>query len=179
MAARTPQRERLVELLDPVITSAGYDLEDLSVSAAGRRSVVRVVVDRDGGVDLDAIAELSRDVSNVLDDGPAAAVLNGPFVLEVSSPGVDRPLVLPRHWRRAVGRLVSVGTADGPVTGRVIAADEHQLSLLVGGSAEQLPLAALGPGRVQIEFAHAGAPSDGSVADEHADVDDDMCAEEV
>ena len=76
------ERQRLLDTLAPVVQSAGYDLEDISVSSAGRRSLVRVVVDRDGGIDLDAVAEVSRAVSAALDtDGDAFA---GPYVLEVS-----------------------------------------------------------------------------------------------
>ena len=97
------------------------------MTPAGRRSVVRVVVDRDEGVTLDDIAEVSRAVSEVLDrndDGMGRT----PYVLEVTSPGVDRPLTEARHWRRNVGRLVTV--AVGPagrtqeVTGRVTAVDD-------------------------------------------------------
>src|SRR3954465_3991900 len=99
-------RQRVRDVLEPVVAGAGYDLEDVHVTAAGRRSVVRVVVDRDGGLDLDAVAEVSRVVSGVLDetDGTGEA----PYTLEVTSPGVDRPLTEPRHWRRAAGRLVRV-----------------------------------------------------------------------
>ncbi|MGI5215503.1 ribosome maturation factor RimP [Plantactinospora sp. CA-290183] len=107
-------RLRLRAVIEPVVTAAGYDLEDLSVSRAGRRHVVRVIVDRDGGVSLDAVADVSRAVSGALDEAEAAAgdLVAGEYQLEVSSPGVDRPLTLPRHWRRNVGRLVKV-TASG------------------------------------------------------------------
>src|SRR6476646_3577623 len=90
-------REHLLELLRPVVTDAGYDLEDVTVSAAGRRSLVRVTVDADGGIDLDAVATVSRIVSDAMDaDAASSAVLAGSYVLEVSSPGVDRPLTQPR-----------------------------------------------------------------------------------
>jgi ribosome maturation factor RimP len=110
----TPRRGAgpdLVPRLTRVLAPAGFDLEDVSVVRAGSRSVVKVVVDRDGGIDLDAVAEATRLVSAELDsdDDP----VNGPYVLEVTSPGVDRPLVAPRHWRRARGRLVVVETTGG------------------------------------------------------------------
>ena len=109
-------REHLLELLAPVVADTGYDLEDVTVTSAGRRSLVRVIVDADGGVDLDAVADVSRAVSDALDADAATPDFAGPYVLEVSSPGVDRPLTEPRHWRRAVGRLVQVqiGTAPSP-----------------------------------------------------------------
>lgn len=152
-------RQRLLELLGPVVTAAGYDLEDISVTPAGRRSLVRVSVDADGGIDLDAVAEVTRAVSDALDDetpgGPAFA---GPYVLEVSSPGVDRPLTEPRHWRRAKGRLVTV-TLDGtPLTGRVTATSDDEVTLDVAGTARTASWQQLGPGKVQIEFSREAEP---------------------
>ena len=93
-----------------MIIAEGYDLEDLSVTAAGRRSLIRVTVDGDDGIDLDGVADgvargLRRAGRRRAGRGAAFA---GPYVLEVSSPGVDRPLTEPRHWRRALGRLVTV-----------------------------------------------------------------------
>lgn len=112
----------LQQLLTPVVAGYGADLESLSVSKAGSRSVVRVVIDRDGGLDLDAVAEVSHGINAALDG--AGDVLRGSFVLEVSTPGVDRPLTEPRHWRRAQGRLVKVTRRSGSgFTGRVLRAD--------------------------------------------------------
>jgi ribosome maturation factor RimP len=144
-----PARADLHELLAPVVAAAGYDLEDVTVTPAGRRSLVRVIVDADDGVDLDGVAEVSRAVSDVLDDGDAFA---GPFVLEVSSPGVDRPLTEPRHWRRARGRLVAVQAGDEALTGRVTDTSGAGVVLDVDGTARELAWPDLGPGRVQVEF---------------------------
>src|SRR5215831_16327025 len=96
----------VARLLEPVITAAGLDLEAVRVSPAGRRRLLRLVVDADGGVGLDRIADVSREVSARLDGSGAMGEV--PYTLEVSSPGVDRPLTERRHWRRAEGRLVSV-----------------------------------------------------------------------
>lgn len=102
------------------LSELGVDVESVEVSKAGRRHVVRIVVDRDGGVDLDLIAEVSRRASELLDVPPLSDAMPGPFVLEVTSPGVDRPLTEPRHWRRARTRLVDVTMVDGEVVrGRV------------------------------------------------------------
>ena len=144
-------RQRVHEALQPVVAAAGYDLEDVSVSAAGRRSVVRVIVDRDGGVDLDAVADVTRAVSAVLDETEVMGT--APYVLEVSSPGVDRPLTEPRHWRRASGRLVRVAVTDnGTVTGRVSDADDAGVRIDVDGTEQTFAYAALGRGQVQVEF---------------------------
>jgi ribosome maturation factor RimP len=158
-AAQT--RERLLGLLGPVIAAAGYDLEDVTVTAAGRRSLVRVSVDADGGIDLDAVADVSRVVSAAIDateaDASGGAAFAGPYVLEVSSPGIDRPLTEARHWRRAVGRLVRVDVQGRPVTGRVLGADGSGVMLEVAGAHRSVPWADLGRGTVQVEF---NRPSD-------------------
>ncbi|MDQ1747073.1 MAG: ribosome maturation factor RimP [Frankiaceae bacterium] len=140
-------RDRVRDVLAPVVSAAGFDLEDVAVTAAGRRHVVRVVVDRDGGLDLDAVAEVSRVVSAALDDSDVTGPT--PYTLEVTSPGVDRPLTEPRHWRRAAGRLVTVA---GGVTGRVVDADDERVRLDVDGETRELTYAELGPGKVQVEF---------------------------
>jgi len=143
-------RRHLLGLLEPVVASAGYDLDDLTVSTVGRRTVVRVNVDAEGGIDLDSVAEVSRAVSAALDaDGGAFA---GPYVLEVSSPGVDRPLTEHRHWRRAAGRLVEVPVDGTPLTGRVRGATEQALVLDLDGEQRELPWPSVGPGRIQVEF---------------------------
>jgi ribosome maturation factor RimP len=139
-------KARVRAVIEPVITGAGYDLEDLSLSRAGRRHLLRVLVDADGGIGLDDIAVVSREISRALDvaDEAEGEVLAGEYQLEVSSPGVDRPLTLPRHWRRNVGRLVTVNG----LTGRVTAADDQGIVL----DDREIAHADLGPGKVQIEF---------------------------
>lgn len=154
--------ERLTAIVTPVITEAGYDLEELKVSKAGRRNLVRLLVDRDGGVNLDAVAEVSRMVSTALDEaeetGGAFAV--SAYTLEVSSPGVDRPLTLPRHWRRNTGRLVSTRIDDQAVTGRIKAVDDRGVSLEVAGETREVTYGDLGPGRIQLEFSRSDAAED-------------------
>jgi len=113
-ARLTEVRERVGDLVAPLLEAAGYDLEDLAVRQIGRRHQLRVTVDGDGGVNLDTIADLSRLIADALDDAEATGkeLVPGEYQLEVSSPGVDRPLTLARHWRRAVGRLVTVKTTQ-------------------------------------------------------------------
>ena len=146
----TVSRDRVRSALDPVVSAAGFDLEEVAVTAAGRRNVIRVVVDRDGGVDLDAVAEISRVVSDALDQSDVTGP--GAYTLEVTSPGVDRPLTEPRHWRRAAGRLVKAGD----VTGRVLRADDDGVTLDVDGEERAVPYADLAAGHVQVEFGRAG-----------------------
>jgi ribosome maturation factor RimP len=152
-----PARADLLDLLAPVVAAAGYDLEDVTVTVAGRRSLVRVIVDADEGVDLDGVADVSRAVSDVLDGGDAFA---GPFVLEVSSPGVDRPLTEPRHWRRARGRLATVPVGDETLTGRITGTSGAGVVLDIDGTARELAWSDLGAGRVQVEFNRKDAGED-------------------
>jgi len=143
-------RARVRAVIEPVIEQAGYDLEEVNVSRAGRRHVVRVLVDTDGGINLDGVAVVSREISAALDGAEARGgeVLAGEYQLEVGSPGVDRPLTLPRHWRRNRGRLVAVNG----LTGRVVEVDDAGVVLDVDGVTRAVAFAELGPGKVQIEF---------------------------
>ena len=154
---------RVTSVIEPVLHAMDIDLETVKVSRAGRRRVLRVIVDADGGVSLDDIAEVSREISARLDAKNAMG--DAPYTLEVSSPGVDRPLTQPRHWRRAIGRLVVVPLTDdntdvqqdspadpGTLTARVLDADQEGVTLEVDGVKRTVRYGDLGPGRVQIEF---------------------------
>jgi ribosome maturation factor RimP len=155
---------RIADVIRPVVAAAGMDLESVRVTAAGRRRLLRVVVDSDRGVSLDDAAVVSRELSAALDT--AAVMGDFPYTLEVSSPGVDRPLTDRRHWRRAVGRLVRVPVADsGPVGGRIVSADADGVTLDVEGARRRFAYGVLGAGAVQVEFGHPqtelGATGDG------------------
>ena len=140
------------------LNRAGVDLEALQIQSAGRREVVRVTVDRDEGIDLDHIADLSRQIAELLDSEPLAQQFAGTYVLEVSSPGTDRPLTEEKHWRRAKGRLVEATCADESVlTGRIVRADAGIVEIAMDdGSVRAVPLADLRRGVVQLEFAKPG-----------------------
>ncbi|GAB4047808.1 ribosome maturation factor RimP [Catellatospora paridis] len=172
LAAR---RARLQAVIDPVVAGTGYDLEELSVKQVGRRHLVRVMIDGDGGVGLDAIADVSRAVSRALDEAEESGtdLIMGEYQLEVSSPGVDRPLTLPRHWARNAGRLVKVKAGDKTLTGRVLAADADGITLDVDGKEHALGYDALGPGHVQVEFKRMNEISDEELAEFDDDSSDD------
>jgi ribosome maturation factor RimP len=139
------------DLIVPVASAAGYDVEDVEITPAGKRRVLRVVVDRDGGFSLDDVAEISRAFSVALDSADVMGA--APYVLEVTSPGVDRPLVEPRHWRRAVGRLVRVRKhGGGDIRGRIVAADDTTVTIASDGGEQRVAYADLGRGRIELEF---------------------------
>ncbi|QVQ53663.1 ribosome maturation factor RimP [Spiractinospora alimapuensis] len=170
------RHERLARVIDPALTAAGVDLEDIEIVPAGKRRLLRLVVDSDDGVDLDTVADVSQDVSRLLDDSDVMG--NGPYVLEVTSPGVDRPLVEPRHWRRSVGRLVRVTVpreatsadvaptqASGneeEILARVTAADSEGVTLDTDGHSRVCGYSDLGRGKVQVEFNRADGPTTGA-----------------
>lgn len=173
-------RQKLRALLEPVVEKAGAEIEDLTEQRAGSRRLIRVVVDRDGGVSMDDVAEVTRAVSDALDGYPAMG--DAAYVLEVTSPGIDRPLTTPKHWRRARGRLVKATlAAGGEVVGRVADTDEHGVILLVGEQEKERALSygEIAKARMQVEFNRAAAealedsaPEDGAPDDEAPDDDD-------
>src|ERR1700733_4761000 len=154
--AKPVDDRKLAGLIEPVVAAAGMDLESVRVTSAGKRRVLRVVVDSDHGVSLDDAADVSREISVLLDAGNALGDV--PYTLEVSSPGVDRPLTEPRHWRRARGRLGrGEGAGGGSVEGRVLAADADGATLGIvsngrAGGERRFPYADMGAGSVQVEF---------------------------
>lgn len=174
MAASTAA---LIEGLRPALADAGVDLEDVQVQRAGRREIVRIVVDRDGGVDLDTVAQVSQLVASLLDQPPLSDAFAGAYVLEVTSPGVDRPLTEAKHWRRAVHRLVHAHTASGEViVGRIRSVDESNVVLaLESGEPATVALADLVRGDVQVEF---NRPAAGTDVDVEIDVDTDIDTEQ-
>jgi ribosome maturation factor RimP len=149
--SRLPAHDDLAAVVEPLVDAAGADLEEVRVRTVGRRTLVQIFVDADGGIGLDEIAEISTAISAKLDRldffGP------GPYTLEVSSPGADRPLTRPRHWRRASGRLVKAHLrAGGEIVGRVTGADDSGVTLEVDGSRQRLTYGGIAKARVEVEF---------------------------
>jgi ribosome maturation factor RimP len=144
-------RDRLAEELTGPIGQLGLDLEAVDLTSAGKRRVLRVAIDKDGGVTMDDIADATREVSRVLDETDLMG--RQAYTLEVSSPGVDRPLTLPRHWRRNTGRLVKVKLRDGePTVGRIRDTDDAGAVLDVDGTERRLEYAEVQKAKIQIEF---------------------------
>lgn len=142
---------RVAELIAPLVEKRGIDLEEIVIKPAGRRSIVQIFIDRDGGVDLDLVAEVSREISDLLDSTDALG--NNPYTLDVGSMGVDRPLTLPRHFRRNVGRLVEVElNAGSKFVDRILDADESKVTFK---EASPVKIEDIKQALVQIEFSRA------------------------
>jgi ribosome maturation factor RimP len=123
----------------------------VELTAAGKRSVLRIAVDGDAGVTLDDIANAAKQVSEVLDASDVMGEQS--YTLEVTSRGVDRPLTLPRHWRRNTDRLVKVTTTGGDtVTGRIVESDDAAATLDVEGATREVAYAEVANALVQVEF---------------------------
>lgn len=183
-AKQDATRERVEAALVGPLAALGLDVEAVELTPAGKRRVLRVAVDKDGGVSLDDVAEATREVDRVLEEGDAMG--EHPYTLEVTSRGVDRPLVAPRHWRRNADRLVKVtleAPLTGEVTGRILDCDEDAdgggVRLDVDGEVRRIAYADVKKALVQVEFnrrptaAHGAseAPED----DRHGtDVDEDV-----
>ena len=165
--AHNPEAARLRALLEPAVQANRLYLEDVAIIAGSHR-VVHVVVDlpqeETGGVSLDASADISKVLSDVLDNDPGDD--GRPYDLEVSSPGVGRPLTERRHWHRAKGRMVKVNVVQGDnVTGRIQAVDDSGVTLVPEiavkkgmkpkqGEPVHLPFDRIRSGKVEIEFSH-------------------------
>ena len=153
-------RERLESELTQPLASLGFDVEAVEITPAGRRRILRVAVDKDGGVTLDDVADATREINRLLDDSDVMG--EQPYTLEVTSRGVDRPLTLPRHWRRNVSRLVKVTPVEGGVfTGRLVGSDDEGATLDVKGAERRIAYADVKRALVQIEFNRPGGAAGG------------------
>ena len=166
--------DQVQEVIEGVLSGAGLVVDEVTITPAGRRSVLRISVDRDLGpeagpattdatdpLSLAEVAEATRAVNGVLD--PSDVMGQAPYVLEVSSPGVSRPLSEPRHFRRNVGRLVAVTTTDDEAfTGRLLRADAGTATFAVGDPAQERPTPydTVRKAVVQVEFNRPSADTD-------------------
>ena len=147
--------DSLETLVESTVTSLGLDLEALELTPAGNKRVLRIAVDRDGGVGIDHITDATRALSEVLDSSDVMG--EQPYTLEVTSRGVDRPLTLPRHWRRNEGRLVRLRLAgddvvdESSVDGRIGASDDTGVEI-VGRSTTRYAYTDITSALVQVEL---------------------------
>lgn len=159
---------RLTELLEPTVASHQLILEEVQVRMAGGQRIVHVVVDLlegTGGVELDQVAEVSRSISEALDRDPKDTA--EPYELEVSSPGVSRPLTEPRHWHRNLGRMVKINMiGEENVTGRITEVTDEGITLVPEievkkgmkpktGEARTIEFGSIRRGHVEVEFSRA------------------------
>ncbi|MEY3723628.1 MAG: hypothetical protein RL649_478 [Actinomycetota bacterium] len=122
------RKEEISAVITPALTSLGFYLEDLNITSAGKRSLLTVIVDADRHLSLDEVTVATKAISEIVENIPALG--STPFTLEVTSPGIDRPLTKPRHWRKNINRLVKVVLLDGSqITGRIKQAGESAATI--------------------------------------------------
>ncbi|WP_456697328.1 ribosome maturation factor RimP [Aeromicrobium sp. P5_D10] len=143
--------ESLEALVEATVTALGFDLEALELTPAGNKRVLLIALDRDGGVGIDHMTDATRALSEVLDSSDVMG--EQPYTLEVTSRGVDRPLTLPRHWRRNEGRLVRLRLTDddASVDGRIGASDDSGVDI-VGRTTTRYTYDQINSALVQIEL---------------------------
>lgn len=157
----TERSDALVAAIEPILAELGLELYDLEVAGKGPTQTLRVMIDREEGIDLDAITAATQALAPVLDHDPAVdAVLRASYTLEVTSPGLERPLRTPKHFQRALGAVVSVKTGYGPDAirrrGVLAAADDTGFDLEVDdGTSERVLYADVIQARTVFEWGPA------------------------
>lgn len=121
-------KEQVLAVITPAIESLGFYIEDITITSAGKRSMLTVIVDGDSHLSLDQVTVATKAISEIVENLPTLG--NNPFTLEVTSPGLDRPLTKPRHWRKNLDRLIKIVLTDGKeVKGRI--KDSNEASVTV------------------------------------------------
>ena len=148
-------KDQISELVTPAVSDLGFYLEDVHVATPGSHRIVTCIVDGDASLNLDQVTSVSRVISELLDEAPFMG--ETPFTLEVTSPGVDRPLTQPRHFAKNVSRLLKIIKLDGSkITGRILSNTDKDVTLTVAVKKETIEevvtLADIKRAVVEIEF---------------------------
>jgi len=145
------RNEEISAAITPALTALGFYLEDLNISSAGKRSLLTVIVDADRHLSLDEVTQATKAISEIVENIPALGAT--PFTLEVTSPGVDRPLTKPRHWRKNINRLVKIILQDGKeIKGRIKSASEISATI----DEVEISYADIKRASLEIEFKQVG-----------------------
>jgi ribosome maturation factor RimP len=150
---------RITQALTSAVADAGFYLEDVSVTSLGKRRVVTCIIDGEENLNLDEVTLISKQISEILDEEPFLG--ETPFTLEVTSPGIDRPLTQMRHWRKNLTRLVNATMVNGEIiSGRIDAVHDESVCVLVQVKKElhkvEVPFSEIKRAVVEIEFNRKG-----------------------
>jgi ribosome maturation factor RimP len=140
----------LSELLEPVVSAFAFDLDDIEITKSGGQRILDVTIDGDSGVNLDEVAEVSRAISEFLDSCDAMG--NEPYVLEVGTRGVTKPLTKPVHWARNIGRLVNVAGDAINAVGRIVEFNDPDVTLDIKGKHRTLSIKEISRAHIEVEF---------------------------
>ena len=158
----------LTVLLEPVVSSFDLDLDDIEITKSAGQKILDVTVDGDAGVNLDEVAAVSRAISEFLDNSDAMG--DEPYVLEVGTRGVTKPLTKPTHWSRNIGRLVNVAGDAINAVGRIVEFSDPNVTLEVNGKPRTLNIAEISRANIEIEFKKM--PKEDVAAEVLSDVDE-------
>jgi ribosome maturation factor RimP len=144
--------DNLTDLLSPIVLQAGFVLEEVSVIPVGKRRLISVVVDREKvNPSLDEVTVVSKEISAILDNYSQLGEM--PFTLEVTTPGVDRPLTLPRHWHKNIGRLVKITPTQGEkYVARIKDFKDDVVDLEKKNQIQSVPLSQIATAQIEVEF---------------------------
>lgn len=140
----------LTLLLEPVVSNFSFDLDEIEIIRSGGQKILDVTIDGDAGVNLDEVAAVSRAISEFLDNSDAMG--DEPYVLEVGTRGVTKPLTKPIHWARNVGRLVNVAGDAINAVGRIVEFNDPNVTLDVKGKLRTLSINEVSRANIEIEF---------------------------
>lgn len=158
----------LTLLLEPVVSTFSFDLDDIEITRSGGQKILDVTIDGDSGVNLDEVAAVSRAISEFLDNSDAMG--DEPYVLEVGTRGVNKPLTKPVHWARNVGRLVNVAGDAINAVGRIVDFTDPNVTLDIKGKLKTLSIADISRAHIEIEFKKM--PKEDLEAEELSDFDE-------
>jgi ribosome maturation factor RimP len=145
------KKEEISAAITPALSNLGFYLEDVVITTAGRRSMITVIVDGDTHLSLDQVTQVTKAIGEIIES--IQSLGQSPFTLEVTSPGLDRPLTKPRHWRKNINRLVKVVLLDGKeIKGRV--RDSTQISATI--DEQVINLSDIKRATLEIEFKQVG-----------------------
>jgi ribosome maturation factor RimP len=137
-------------LLEPVVSAFSFDLDDIEISRLGGQKILDVTIDGDSGVNLDEVAAVSRAISEFLDNSDAMG--DEPYVLEVGTRGVTKPLTKSVHWSRNIGRLVNVAGDAINAVGRIVEFVDPNVTLNIKGKLKTISIAEISRANIEIEF---------------------------
>lgn len=142
--------DKLAPEISRVLERLGVELDDLTISKAGSRRVLDIVVDADAAIDLDRLADISRAISDLLDDSDLMGT--APYVMEIGTRGIGKPLTKAAHWRRNVGRLVKIKLATAEVTGRIAEFEDPKVTLNVEGQLRTFDVSSISRAVIEVDF---------------------------
>ena len=145
------KKEEISAAITPALSDLGFYLEDITITSAGRRSMITVIVDGDTHLSLDQVTVATKAISEIVEN--IQSLGQAPFTLEVTSPGLDRPLTKPRHWRKNIDRLVKIVLLDGKeIKGRIKAASEDSATV----DQSEITFADIKRASLEVEFKQVG-----------------------